>query len=31
MWERYGAVYGPLHERPEARDMFARLEPIDLA
>ena len=32
-WERYAAVcdYVPLHELPEARDMFAQFEPIDLA
>ncbi|WP_174280649.1 hypothetical protein [Sphingomonas bacterium] len=33
MWERYGAVcdYVPLHELPEARDMFAQFEPIELS
>ena len=32
MWEHYAAVcdYVPLHELPEARDMFAQFEPIDL-
>ena len=32
MWKRYGAVcdYVPLHELPEARDMFAQFEPIEL-
>jgi hypothetical protein len=32
MWDRYAAVcdYVPLHELPEARDMFAQFEPIDL-
>ena len=32
MWERYGAVcdYVPLDELPEARDMFAQFEPIEL-
>ncbi len=32
MWERYGAVchYVPLNELPEARDMFAQFEPIEL-
>lgn len=32
LWERYGAVcdYVPLHELPEARDMFAQFAPIDL-
>ena len=31
MWERYAAVcdYVPLHELAEAREMFARFEPID--
>ncbi len=32
MWERYGAVcdYVPLRELPEAHDMFAQFEPIEL-
>lgn len=32
MWERYAAVcdYVPLHELPEAHELFARFEPIDL-
>jgi len=32
MWERYAAVcdYVPLHELPEARDMFAQFEPLEL-
>lgn len=32
MWERYAAVcdHVPLHELPEARDMFAQFEPVDL-
>jgi hypothetical protein len=32
MWERYAAVcdYVPLHELPEARDMFAQFEPVEL-
>lgn len=32
MWERYAAVcdYVPLHELPEARDMFAQFAPIEL-
>ena len=32
IWERYAAVcdYVPLHELPEARDMFAKFEPIEL-
>lgn len=32
MWERYGAVcdYVPLQELPEARDMFAQFQPIEL-
>jgi hypothetical protein len=32
MWERYGAVcdYVPLNELPEAKDMFAQFEPIEL-
>lgn len=32
MWERYAAVceYVPLHELPEALDLFAQFQPIDL-
>ncbi|WP_260924870.1 hypothetical protein [Novosphingobium sp. 9] len=32
MWERYAAVcdYVPLGELPEAQDLFAQFEPIDL-
>lgn len=32
MWERYAAVcdYVPLRELPEAQDMFAQFEPIEL-
>jgi hypothetical protein len=32
MWEHYKAVcdYVPLHELPEAHEMFARFKPIDL-
>ncbi len=32
LWGRYAAVcdYVPLHELPEAKDMFAQFEPIDL-
>ncbi len=32
MWDRYAAVcdYMPLKELPEAGDMFAQFEPIDL-
>ena len=32
MWERYAAIcdYVPLHELPEAHDMFAQFTPIDL-
>jgi hypothetical protein len=32
MWERYAAVcdYVPFHEFPEARDMFAQFEPLEL-
>ena len=32
MWERYAAVcdYVPLHELPEARDMFAQFKALDL-
>lgn len=33
MWERYAAVcdYVPLNDLPEAREMFAQFEPIELA
>jgi hypothetical protein len=32
MWARYDAVseYVPLHDLPEAREMFAQFEPLDL-
>jgi hypothetical protein len=32
MWERYAALcdYVPLHDLPEALDMFAQFEPIEL-
>ena len=32
LWARYAAVcdYLPLHELPEAKDMFAQFEPIEL-
>ena len=32
MWERYAAVcdYVPLDQLPEAQDLFARFEPVDL-
>ena len=32
LWKRYAAVcdYVPLRELPEALDLFARFEPIDL-
>ena len=32
LWVRFAAVcdYLPLHELPEAKDMFAQFEPIDL-
>ncbi|UPG84619.1 hypothetical protein L2Y94_14955 [Luteibacter aegosomatis] len=32
MWERYAAVcdYVPLRDLPEAQDMFAQFEPVDL-
>ena len=32
LWAKYAAVcdYVPLHELPEAKDMFAQFEPIDL-
>lgn len=32
IWRRYAAIcdYVPLHELPEARDMFAQFQPLDL-
>ncbi len=32
MWDRYAAVcdYVPLHELPEAHDIFAQFKPIDV-
>jgi hypothetical protein len=32
LWARYAAVcdYVPLHQLPEAKDMFAQFEPIEL-